>query len=131
MANIEYKSEEEPLYRNDFNPFVAPKEEIEEDLKEQEKVFQSHVDELRVLVGQEKMKIIVEGAADSYPFDKKLIYNSNIKSIDKVNRYDFKDEKSFIEVLEVYHDILIVLNNIVNDMMALKYKYFVLFACQA
>ena len=122
MANIEYKSKKEQLYRNDFNPYVAPKEEIEEDLKEQRRLFKCIVNELGFLLGEEKLKIIVKGAVGSYPFDKKLIYNSNIKSIDKVNRYDFKDEKSFIRVLEVYHELLIVMNNIDNDILALKSK---------
>ena len=122
MANIEYKSKKEKLYRNDFNPYVAPKKEVEEDLKEQKRLFKGHLGHLNFLVGEEHMIKIVDGAVGSYPFDKKLIYNSNIKSMDEVNRYDFKDDKSFKEVLEVYQELLIVMNNIDNDILALKSK---------
>ena len=123
MANIEYKSGDEQLYRNDFNPYVASKEEVEKDLKEQRKLFKNHVMNLGLFITDDELvRQIVKGAVGSYPFDKKLIYNGNIKSIDKVNRYDFKDEKSFIEVLEVYHELLIVMNNIDNDILALKSK---------
>ena len=50
MANIEYKSGDEKLYRNDFNPYVASKEEVEKDLKEQRKLFKNYVMNLGMFI---------------------------------------------------------------------------------
>ena len=124
MANIEYKSDEEKLYRKSFNPFVASKEEIENDMKEQYELFISKVSELDSIIGgdMDYLKKIVDGAKNSSPFDKRIIYNSNVKAVDELKLYDFKDEKTFKQALSVYYCIVWTIYNRKIDRIALAKK---------
>ena len=121
MVDIQYKSEKEKLYRKSFNPHVASNEEIKKDMKEQQKLLCDKYLDLSMLVDDNDLiSKIMEKTRNPSPFDKKIIYDSNVKSVDNVYLYDFKDEKTFREVLKLYYCIIRLLYNYKTDAMVLK-----------
>ena len=125
MANISYKTPQEQFIMKDINLNIASIEEIEEyrskmimrevhclrqieiylhndhldnineDYEDFEKTVKSHLNKIE------------DGAIGSSPFDKKILEDKNVKSIDGLELYDFVNEDNFRACLELYHYYLL------------------------
>lgn len=126
MANIEYKTKAEQNRESNFNPYVVSLEEIEEYMRICVNEISFLRDKLYWIIAKnygydsnsknpiydekatyEHFERIYDGALVSSPFEKEIIYDENVKAVDELKLYDFKDETYFRDALPLYYEIVL------------------------
>lgn len=114
MAIIRYDSNEEPITISNLDN--ASEQEISKYCKEVYDEMGENYEDIRNLILEDKSYDeiatnkhyykITDGITSSSPFDKKILKNENITSIDFVDMNDFNNEENFRKCLELYYKAL-------------------------